>query len=125
MVGVGLQCVQGQLLAAAPAPSPANRAASSHTEAPGKVTPAHCLRCAPPKYPQLGRAVWIRGDVVLHAFVDKNGRIQDLTLLAAPSAGLAQVAMQTVRGWVYQPRTINGRPVETETQIRVHFTLPR
>jgi protein TonB len=117
--------VQGQLLAAAPAPPPADRAASSRTEASGKVTPAHCLRCAPPRYPQLGHAVWIRGDVVLHAFIDKKGRIQDITLLAAPSAGLAQAAIQAVSGWIYQPEMLNGRPIEIETQIRVHFTLPR
>ncbi len=124
VVGKDLQCAQGQRLAAAP-PEPASPPGSKAGKAPGKVTAARCLRCAPPKYPQWDRAAGVSGEVLLHALIAKDGRVQDITLLAAPSAGLAQAAMQTVSGWLYQPTTLNGQPAEVDTKIAVNFMLAR
>lgn len=125
-VGNDLQCTLAQRLAAAP-PEPATLKADdqSRVKPQNEIKAANCLRCAPPKYPQPDRQRRISGEVDLHAVIDKSGRVKNLTLRAAPSWSLAQAAIDAVKGWIYNPTLLNGKPVEVDTEIVVNYTLTR
>jgi outer membrane biosynthesis protein TonB len=66
------------------------------------------------------RAFWIEGTVVLDAVV---GIVKELSVRTGHPL-LAESAAETVRQWRYRPTTVNGRPVEVQTDIEVKFTLP-
>jgi periplasmic protein TonB len=78
---------------------------------------------AEPAYPAEARRTGIEGTVILDAVIGKRGEIEDLSVHTGNPV-LAESAMQAVRHWAYRPTTINGIPVEVETQIEVTFTLP-
>jgi protein TonB len=82
---------------------------------------AHLIASASPAYPPEAKAKGIEGKVVLDAVIGKDGIIQRLSVRSG-DALLAESALQTVRHWVYRPTTVNGVPVEVETQIEVNFS---
>jgi protein TonB len=79
---------------------------------------AHLIASASPAYPPEAKAKGIEGKVVLDAVIGKDGIIQRLSVRSG-DALLAESALQTV---VYRPTTVNGVPVEVETQIEVNFS---
>lgn len=89
----------------------------------GSLTAARCQTCPGPQYPEAARYRHRQGMVALHGLMDKNGRLRELTVRAAPSAELAQAALAAVSGWVYHPLLDNGQPREVETSIHINFTL--
>lgn len=86
-----------------------------------RTTEAMLLTKVVPEYPTIARLSGIQGDVKLHAFVDKNGNIQSLTVLGNPPPVLSRAALQAVEQWKYRPYYLNGEPVEIETFITVTF----
>jgi len=75
-----------------------------------------------PKYPEYAKENRIQGTVVLHAIIDKQGKVAELhTLSGHPS--LAPTALEAVRQWRYKPYLLNGEAVEVETTITVNFNL--
>jgi TonB family protein len=77
-----------------------------------------------PVYPDLARQQRISGTVSLSVTIGVNGRISSVKALAGPEL-LRRPAMDAVKQWVYSPMTMNGRPVETEKQIDLNFSLGR
>ena len=77
-----------------------------------------------PIYPERARANGIQGTVVLNALIGKDGLIKDLRKVSGPEE-LASAAIDAVQQWRYRPYTLNGQPVEVETNITVNFTLQR
>jgi periplasmic protein TonB len=75
-----------------------------------------------PAYPSVARAAHIQGAVVLTAIIDKDGKIENLQLLAGHPL-LAPAAIDAVKQWRYKPFLLNGQPVEVETTITVTFRL--
>ncbi|HTS38065.1 MAG TPA: energy transducer TonB [Candidatus Solibacter sp.] len=75
-----------------------------------------------PIYPQLARQARIQGTVILKAFINKNGDVADLQLISGHPM-LAPAAIEAVRQWKYRPYTLNGEPVDVETEIQINFTL--
>ncbi len=75
-----------------------------------------------PDYPPLARVSRIQGQVVLKAWIDKNGNIENLTLVSGHPM-LAPAAIEAVKQWKYKPYLQNGQPVKVETQIVVNFLL--
>jgi len=60
------------------------------------------------------------GVVKLAIIVGKDGTVTEVDPLAGP-APLISPAVEAVRSWKYQPTLLNGRPVEIETTVEVHF----
>ena len=83
----------------------------------------HLIAFAEPAYPAAARAHGIEGTVLLDAVIDLEGAIKDLSARTG-HPWLAESALETVRRWRYRPTTINGIPVEVQTEIDVTFTLP-
>jgi TonB family protein len=75
-----------------------------------------------PKYPDLARVARIQGTVVLKAWIDTNGDIEDLALLSGHPM-LVAAATDAVKQWKYKPYILNGQPAKVETSISVDFQL--
>ena len=86
------------------------------------VAQGFLLRQVRPVYPPLARAARIQGTVMLRAVIGRNGSIEYLQLVSGHPM-LAPAAIAAVRQWRYRPYTLNGEPVEVETEITVNFML--
>jgi TonB family protein len=75
-----------------------------------------------PKYPSSAKKKRIQGTVVLLATIDKEGKITNLEVISGLPE-LQEPSVKAVRDWRYTPYTLNGQPVEVETQINVNFAL--
>jgi protein TonB len=80
------------------------------------------LQRVEPEYPILARRAQVEGTVQLKATISKEGLIEDLQLMNGHPL-LVPSAMEAVKQWRYRPYTLNGKPVEVETLINVHFLL--
>jgi len=76
-----------------------------------------------PIYPDQALRSGMQGTVVLQALISREGMVEDLKLMDG-SLVLGEAAVAAVRQWHYQPYFVNGRPVETQTQVTVEFKLP-
>ena len=86
----------------------------------GKVV--HMVR---PKYPEAAKAAGIQGDVVLEARVGRQGEVLKLRIAKSANPLLTEAAVNAVQQWLYVPYRLNGKAVEVETTITVHFVLPK
>jgi len=75
-----------------------------------------------PVYPQEAKARGIQGAVVLHAIIDAEGAVQELTVVSGPPE-LQKSAIDAVKQWVYKPFLLNGDPTTVDTTITVNFSL--
>lgn len=80
------------------------------------------LHAVKPVYPPAARALRVQGSVVLKAIIGKDGRIHELTPVNGPRE-LVAAAVGAVQQWRYKPYTLDGEPLEVETQITVNFEL--
>ena len=83
----------------------------------------HLIAFAEPAYPATAKTNGIEGTVLLDAVVDRDGEIKDVSARTG-HPWLVESALETVRHWRYRPTTVNGIPVEVQTEIEVTFTLP-
>jgi len=84
---------------------------------------SHLIAFAEPEYPARAKTRGIEGTVVLDAVVDRDGAIKEVSVRTGHPL-LAESALETVRQWRYCPTTVNGIPVEVQTDMEVKFTLP-
>lgn len=98
--------------AAAPPPPPA---------APAK-TPIRVLREAPPKFPMAAKLTLSSGDVHVRVAVGTAGDPLATISISGPRV-LRKAACDSVEHWRFKPATVNGKPVEDETEVVVHFTF--
>jgi TonB family protein len=60
--------------------------------------------------------------VLLRALIDREGHITELEVLSGHPL-LIESAIKAVKQWEYKPYVLNGKPVEVETTIRVHYFM--
>jgi protein TonB len=97
-----------------PAPSASAPAPAS------AVTGGQLLRRVSPIYPDFARRSGITGSVVLSGTVTTDGVVKHIKVISG-NAMLADAAVRAVNQWRYSPFIYNGKPVETETRIVLHF----
>ena len=114
--------IPGQGLIGAALPPPPKAAAPSRIKQGGQVTAASIVTQTRPLYPALARQARIQGNVVLHAIIDKDGKVAQLEVVSGHPL-LVQAALDAVKQWRYRPTLLNGDPVEVDTQITVTFTM--
>lgn len=114
----------GNMIAAAgpAAPPPPKPTAPARIKQGGNVTAASIITQTRPLYPPLARQARIQGNVVLHAIIDKDGRVAQLEVISGHPL-LVQSALDAVKQWRYKPTLLNGDPVEVDTTITVTFTM--
>jgi protein TonB len=76
----------------------------------------------PLTYPVAARDAGIQGQVVLKVVVAETGEVKEVSSLSGDPL-LAQPAADAVRQWKYTPYTVDGTPVEMETQVSLTFRL--
>lgn len=107
------------------APPPANKqGAVTPLPGGGNLQPGKLIKKVAPVYPQMAAASRVQGVVRFTALIGKDGKVHNLQVLSGPSL-LVAAATDAVKQWVYQPTTLNGAPVEVQTQINIDFTLAK
>jgi len=114
--------IPGQGMVSAVAPPPPKPAAPTRVKQGGNVTAALIITQTRPVYPALARQARIQGNVVLHAIIDKDGKVAQLEVISGHPL-LVQSALDAVKQWRYKPTLLNGDPVEVDTTITVTFTM--
>ncbi len=76
----------------------------------------------PPVYPGDARAAHISGSVVLHAIINKDGKVKSLSVVSGPPE-LQASAIDAVKQWTWRPYLLNGNPTEVDTNITVNYNL--
>ena len=121
ILSVLLGCfLSSSLLAQEPAPCPSGgrcppRASQADSE-------GLLITKVQPLYPEDARQARIQGQVVLHALIDKHGKIKELTVVSGHPM-LVPAAMKAVKKWRYKPFLVENHPVLVETSIVVNFAL--
>jgi protein TonB len=87
-----------------------------------RMMEAYLVHRVQPEYPPLARSARIQGQVLLHAIIARDGSIENLRVLSGHPM-LVAAALSAVRQWRYRPYSLNGEPVEVETEITVNFVL--
>jgi protein TonB len=117
LAGQGILGSNGPALPPAPKFAPPARIKQG-----GNVTAASLINQTRPLYPTLAMQARIQGNVVLHAIIDKDGKVAQLEVISGHPL-LVQAALDAVKQWRYRPTLLNGDPVEVDTTITVTFTL--
>ena len=85
---------------------------------------AELIKRVAPDYPDDAAQKGIEGAVDLAFVVTPSGDVSDVTVVhSEPSSIFNRAAIAAVRHWKYQPRTVNGVPVEAPVQLRMTFKL--
>jgi len=88
------------------------------------LDPALLTHRVEPVYPALWRQMRREGRVELNALIATDGTIQSLHVVSGDPI-FYDSALTAVRQWVYKPTSLNGQPVQIETNITVIYTLAR
>jgi protein TonB len=62
-----------------------------------------------------------KGDVILDAVIDADGKISQLTLLKGLGTPVDQMVIATVQQWRYTPAMRKGVPVVSEQELHFHY----
>jgi protein TonB len=103
-------------------PPPPKAAPPARVKQGGDVTAASLITQTRPAYPPLARQARIQGTVVLHAIIDKEGKVAQMEVISGHPLLVAS-AIEAVKQWRYKPTQLNGDPVEVDTTIQVTFTM--
>lgn len=76
-----------------------------------------------PQYPPEARMQRQQGTVTLYALIAADGSVQRLKLLESAGTALDDASMQAVKQWVYAPATCGTRPLPSEIEVQVNFSL--
>jgi periplasmic protein TonB len=85
-------------------------------------TDAIVSRSVEPAYPLLARQMKVQGAVILQAFINRDGTIDDLRVLSGPPI-LASAAQEAVKQWHFKPHYQGSDSIETQAKITVNFTI--
>lgn len=76
-----------------------------------------------PVIPEIAKKAKMNGQVVLHAIIGKDGKMQSLTVASSTNPIFNNSALDAVRQWTYKPYLLNGNPTEVDTTITVNYAL--
>jgi len=74
-----------------------------------------------PIYPSDAKAHNVRGVVVLDSVIDEEGCVRHLRVSTGLPYGLTEVALATVRQWVFTPAVVDGKPLRAFYTLTVNF----
>jgi protein TonB len=73
-------------------------------------------------YPALAKAAHIAGRVVLHAVIDKTGKVSNIRAIKGPYL-LSSAAIAAISKERFEPMLLNGEPVQCDLIVQVTFAL--
>lgn len=90
----------------------------------GNVQPVRLIEQVKPEYPAALQQSGVQGTVVIRAVISMDGNVLSPQVVNTDvDPRLAQLALDAVKQWRYQPSLLNGEPVETTTTMTIDFTL--
>lgn len=107
---------------APPPPAPPAPVARPPVRAGGQIQAPALVKRVSPVYPPLALTAQVRGVVILEAIVDRDGRVEDVTVLRSVPL-LDRAAVDAVRQWVYAPLLLNGKAERFVLTVTVSFDL--
>ena len=79
-----------------------------------------------PPYPEISRKAGHTGVVILRVSISESGRVAAVRLIKSSGYSLLDDrARTTVQRWVFRPARSDGRPVATQVDVPVRFSLDR
>jgi protein TonB len=108
-----------------PARSGSNSSSINETSRSLTSKPAYLHNPHPP-YPELSRKAGHTGVVILRVSVSTSGRVAAVSLIKSSGYSLLDDRARTaVRRWIFRPARRAGRPVATQVDVPVRFSLNR
>ncbi len=102
-----------------PAAPPAN---SGEAQVVSQVRQPVLVTNVKPVYPTIAKERHITGVVRLIANIGLDGKVKGIRVISGNEV-LQPAAIAAVKGWVYTPMLMNGKPVEFEKEISLNFVL--
>ncbi|HVS00332.1 MAG TPA: TonB family protein [Thermoanaerobaculia bacterium] len=108
-----------------PEPEPSPATSTTPTEVVGEVVPPQLVSFPKPQYPPVARRMGVEGTVIVSAFVDEEGRVQEVKLVSGvqQKVGLNEAALDVARKARFKPATKNGVRVKMWTRLKIPFKL--
>ncbi len=88
----------------------------------GQIKQAKLIHKVEPVYPPLAKKNRVQGDVLLEAIIGIDGNTHNIKVISGHPL-LRQSAIDAVEQWIYEPATLNGKPIEVATTITVKYIL--
>ena len=98
------------------------RVLHAQLKVPAEVMAGEVIDKKTPVYPQEAKANPVDGQVILHAIIGKDGRVEKLTILKSLRKEYDQSALTAVQQWTYKPHLVNGEPTAVDTTITVTYS---
>lgn len=77
----------------------------------------------PPVYTEHARRARVSGLVIVEAVIDQAGAVTEVNVLKGLPLGLDRAAVDAIQEWIFEPATLNGRPVSVLYNLTVNFQL--
>lgn len=103
--------------------SSSSATASKSVAVPASLLSSKKISGNAPSYPPVAIHTRISGAVILSVHITEAGTIGGLLPIASSDPLLTNAAMTAVKGWIYQPYLLNGKPVAIDTTVTVNFNL--
>jgi len=71
-------------------------------------------------FSEAARRLHATGKVLMEIVINEKGRVESLKALSGNPL-LVMSATQSMKEWIYEPATIDGRPIKVSTQVNVDF----
>src|SRR5579863_8928100 len=75
-----------------------------------------------PDYPEEARVRQLQGAVVLNIHIGQDGTVEEARLVSGEPL-LGEAAVAAVKQWRFQPRIVDGAPVEMKISVTLNFRL--
>jgi TonB family protein len=89
----------------------------------GNLRPPLKLYDVHPLYPASAVAAGTEGTVTLRSRIDRDGTVEEVEIISAPSSDLANAASDAVRQWLFDPTYLNCVAVPVTMNVTVNFAL--
>lgn len=91
----------------------------------GGITVPKLIERVRPEYPEMARRAKLESRVFLKAVILADGTVGEIEIVRCdrPYMGFEEAAISAVRQWVYEPATLDGRPVDVYFTVIVEFTI--
>ena len=88
----------------------------------GNVMANKLLHRDEPEYPLVAKVAGVGGVVVLRVLIDKNGAMQEATVVQGHPA-LRAAAVESMKNWRWEPAKVDGKAVPARTMVTFNFVL--
>jgi TonB family protein len=83
-----------------------------------------CMKCPDPQYPEIARQKRLQGVIAFAVTITVQGIAEQISLIKSFDASLIPNAIQTIRGWRFQPAIgPDGKPFAARVPLEVTYRL--